>query len=171
MQLSSQANKGLAIGLAISMVLWSVSFLTVPLVFAAPNGDNCLINEGGTVFLINSGVKRGFTSGPVFESHGYNFGQVIAANSDDASLTTGAIMVYRDGSLVKGPSDPLVYLVANGQKRGFVSGDVFTGLGYSFANVVSAAANTFADLPTGANMESATERHPAGTLAEWALQV
>ncbi|MDP4001290.1 MAG: hypothetical protein Q8P83_03545 [bacterium] len=164
MQLSIQARKGLAGGLAISMVLWSVSLFAFPVAFAAPHGDNCLINESGTVFLVNSGQKRGFTSAPVFNSHGYNFGQVVAGNSEDASLPTGSIMVYRDGSLVKGPSDPLVYLVANGQKRGFVSGDVFTGLGHSFANVVSAAANTFADLPIGANLESATERHSAGTL-------
>lgn len=73
-------------------------------------------------------------------------------------------MTYADGTLVKGPSDPLVYLVANGQKRGFVSGSVFTGLGFSFANIQSAPVNTFSDLPTGANLESATERHTAGVL-------
>ncbi|MBI2607922.1 MAG: hypothetical protein HYW51_03800 [Candidatus Doudnabacteria bacterium] len=164
MQLSIQARRGLAGGLAISMILWSVSLFALPVAFAAPHGDNCLINESGTVYLVTGGQKRGYTSAEVFTSHGNNFGQVVAANSEDATLPVGPIQVYADGSLVKGPSDPLVYLVANGQKRGFVSGSVFTGLGFSFANIMSAAVNTFADLPTGANLESATERHSAGVL-------
>src|SRR3989344_4270291 len=88
MQLSIQARRSVAGGLAISMILWSVSLFALPVAFAAPHGDNCLINESGTVFLVNSGQKRGFTSAPVFNSHGYNFGQVVAGNSEDASLPT-----------------------------------------------------------------------------------
>lgn len=164
MTLTQKAKKAVAAGLALSTVMLSVSFLALPAAFAAPHSNGCLVNASGTVWLVDGGMRRGFTSGEVFLSHGYNFGQVVAANSDDTSLPVGPIIVYADGTLVKGPSDPLVYLVANGQKRGFVSGSVFTGLGYSFANIQSAAVNTFADLPTGANLESATERHAAGTL-------
>jgi hypothetical protein len=90
-------------------------------------------------------------------SHGYNFGQVVAANSDDVALPIGAIQIYANGTLVKGPVDPLVYLVVNGQKRGFTSGAVFTGLGYSFANIQWAPVNTFNDIPTGANINSTSE--------------
>jgi hypothetical protein len=113
-----------------------------------------LVLSGGTVWKITSGQRRGFTSAEVFASHGYNFGQVIAANSDDVALPVGPIMIYADGTLVKGPVDPLVYLVVNGQKRGFTTGAVFTGLGYSFANIQWAPINTFSDLPTGANIDS-----------------
>ncbi len=163
MHLSQKAKKALAAGLALSTVMWSVSFFALPAAFAAPHSEGCLVNSGGTVYLISGGQRRGFTSAEVFASHGYNFGQVISANAEDSSLPVGPILVYADGSIVKGPNDPLVYLVANGQKRGFVSGSVFTGLGYSFANIQWAPVNTFQDLPTGSNVETATERHPAGT--------
>jgi hypothetical protein len=166
MHLSQKAKKAVAAGLALSTILWSVSFLALPAAFAAPHSEGCLVNSGGTVYLVTGGQRRGFTSAEVFASHGYNFGQVVAANAEDVALPVGPIMVYADGSLVKGPNDPLVYLVANGQKRGFVSGSVFTGLGYSFANIQWAPVNTFQDLPTGANVESSTERHPGGT---WVL--
>jgi hypothetical protein len=163
MHLTQKAKKAVAAGLALSTVMWSAAFFVALPAQAAPHSEGCIVLSGGTVWLITGGQRRGFTSAEVFASHGYNFGQVVAANSEDEALPAGPIMVYADGSIVKGPSDPLVYLVANGQKRGFVSGSVFTGLGYSFANIQWAPVNTFSDLPTGANVESSTERHPAGT--------
>lgn len=154
MNLSQKAKKAVAAGLALSTMVWSVSLFAAPFAAAAPHNDGCLVNVSGTVYLITGGQKRGFTSAEVFTSHGYNFGQVVTANSDDAALPTGPILIYADGTLVKGPSDPLVYLVVNGQKRGFTSGSVFTGLGYSFANIQWAPVNTFNDIPTGANIDS-----------------
>jgi|GEM_PF-1955630 len=154
MTFSVKAKKAVAAGLALSTLMWSVSFFAVPVAFAAPHGSGCLINSNGTVYLVSGGQKRGFTSAEVFMSHGYNFGQVVTANSDDAALSTGSLLIYADGTLVKGPSDPLVYLVVNGQKRGFTSGSVFTGLGYSFATIQWAPQNTFMDIPMGANIDS-----------------
>jgi hypothetical protein len=156
MNFSAKARKAVASVLAVSTVMWAAA-LTVAPVSAAAHNDGCLVNVNGTVYLITGGMKRGFTSAEVFMSHGYNFGQVVAGNSDDAALPTGAIQIYADGTLVKGPNDPLVYLVVNGQKRGFTSGAVFTGLGYSFANIQWAPVNTFSDIPTGANINSTSE--------------
>jgi hypothetical protein len=154
MNFSQKAKKAVAAGLALSTMMWSVSLFAVPAAVAAPHNDGCLVNVSGTVYLIQGGQKRGFTSAEVFMSHGYNFGQVVTANAEDAALPTGSILIYADGTLVKGPADPLVYLVVNGQKRGFTSGSVFTGLGYSFANIQWAPVNTFNDIPTGANIDS-----------------
>ena len=157
MQLSSKARKAVAIGLAASTIVWAGSLAALPLVAsAAVHSEGCLVLSSGTVWLITSGSRRGFTSEPVFTSNGYNFLQVVSASAEDVALPVGPIMVYGDGTLVKGPSDPLVYLVVSGQKRGFISGSVFTNLGFLFANVKSAPANTFADLPTGANITAST---------------
>jgi hypothetical protein len=155
MNLSIKARKAVAAGLAASTVLMTASLGIAP-AFAAPHSNGCLVLSGGTVWLITGGVRRGFTSAEVFMSHGYNFGQVIPANSDDVALSVGPIMIYADGTLVKGPVDPLVYLVVNGQKRGFTSGSVFTNLGFSFANIQWAPTNTFMDIPTGAHIDANT---------------
>jgi hypothetical protein len=148
------AKKATASVLAVSTVMWAAAFMYVMPVSAAAHGEGCLVNLSGTVYKIMGGQRRGFTSAEVFMSHGYNFGQVVAGNSDDSALPVGSIQIYANGTLVKGPSDPLVYLVVNGQKRGFTSGAVFTGLGYSFANIQWAPVNTFNDIPTGANIDS-----------------
>lgn len=154
MNLTQKAKKAVAAGLALSTLVWGTALFALPVASAAPHSNGCLVNLSGTVYLVTGGQKRGFTSAEVFMSHGYNFGQVVAGNSDDSALPTGSILIYANGTLVKGPSDPLVYLVVNGQKRGFTSGSVFTGLGYSFANIQWAPVNTFNDIPTGANIDS-----------------
>src|SRR3989344_5034980 len=164
MQLSSKARKAVAAGLAASTILWASVGMIPQFAAAAVHSDGCLVLSGGVVWLVTGGTRRGFTSAEVFMSHGYNFSQVVTASAEDVALPVGPIMTYADGTLVKGPSDPLVYLVTGGQKRGFTTGAVFTGLGFSFANIQSAPANTFADLPTGANLDNATERHGAGVL-------
>ncbi len=157
MQLSSKARKAIASGLAASTMLWAAGMGVVPqIASAAVHSNGCLVLSGGTVWLITNGTRRGFTSAEVFMSAGYNFLQVVPATAEDIALPVGPIMVYADGTLVKGPNDPLIYLVVSGQKRGFVSGSVFTNLGYMFANVKVAPANTFADLPTGANIDANT---------------
>lgn len=154
MNLTQNAKKAVAAGLALSTLMWGTALFALPVAYAADHGTGCLVNISGTVYVIDGNQRRGFTSAEVFMSHGYNFSQVVAGNSDDADLSVGSIMVYANGTLVKGPSDPLVYLVVNGQKRGFTSGSVFTGLGYSFANIQWAPVNTFADLPMGSNIDS-----------------
>jgi hypothetical protein len=164
MQLSSQARKAMAAGLAASTLLLGVAGLVPSIASAAVHSDGCVVLSGGIVWLITGGTRRGFTSADVFQSSGYNFSQVVTATAEDAALPVGPIMTYADGTLVKGPNDPLVYLVTGGQKRPFVSGSVFTGRGYSFANIQQAPANTFADLPTGANLDNTTDRHGTGVL-------
>jgi hypothetical protein len=164
MQLSIKARKAMAAGLAASTLLWSAGSILPRVASAAVHSDGCLVLSGGVVWLITGGTRRGFTSAEVFASHGNNFSQVVTATAEDAALPVGPIMTYADGTLVKGPNDPLVYLVAGGQKRPFVSGSVFTGLGYSFANIQQAPVNTFQDLPTGSNLDSSAIAHPAGTV-------
>ena len=163
MQFSTKARKAIAATLAASTVLWSSAAVIAPqIASAAVHSEGCLVLSGGIVWMITNGTRRGYTSAEVFQSHGFNFSQVVAASAEDVALPVGPIMIYADGTLVKGPNDPLVYLVAGGQKRPFVSGSVFLGLGFSFANVQSAPVNTFSDLPVGSNLDSTTMAHPDG---------
>src|SRR3954467_13888719 len=145
MNLSHNARKGMAVGLAASTVLMTALTGLIPAAFAAPHAEGCLVLSSGTVYMVTGGQLRGFPSADVFMSHGNGFGGVQQATAEDLALPMGPVLVYADGTLVKGPNDPLVYLVASGQKRGFTTGAVFTGLDFKFSNIQSAPANTFAD--------------------------
>lgn len=122
------------------------------------------VSSDGTIYLASGGQKRAFRTPETFFSYGYNFAEVKFADPQDLALPDGPVMPFRDGTLLKSKDSPLVYLVSDGQKRGFTSSDVFLGLGYSFASVVSADAATFADLPTGPVIDKTNIAHPAGTL-------
>ncbi|MDO8591352.1 MAG: hypothetical protein Q7R60_00275 [bacterium] len=164
MQLSSYARKAVASGLAASTILWAAAGILPTITSAAVSSEGCVVLSGGVVWLITGGTRRGFTSAEVFQSSGYNFSQVVAASAEDVALPVGPIMTYADGTLVMGPNDPLVYLVTGGQKRGFTTASVFLGSGFSWSNIQVAPANTFADLPMGANLNSTTDAHGAGVL-------
>ena len=136
---------------------------------AAQSPEGALVSDSQTIFLIKGGEKRPFRSPDVFHSHGNDFDDVVPESAEDRSLPVGAVMIFRDGTLVKGPSSPLVYLVTEGGKRPFVSENAFLGRGYSFNNVVTANEETFDDLPTGSELQNLGPigdggRHPAGTL-------
>ncbi|MEO8065850.1 MAG: hypothetical protein ABI643_03295 [Candidatus Doudnabacteria bacterium] len=164
MQLSINARKVMASGLAASTFLWAAVGAVPQFASAAVHSEGCLVISNGTVWLITGGVRKGFPTAPVMESYGYNFSQVAQATAEDLALPQGPVVTYADNTLVKGPSDPLVYLVSGGQKRPFVSGNVFVGLGYQFSNIQLAPTNTFADLPTGPNLDSTVMAHPIGSL-------
>src|SRR3990167_6954219 len=43
-------------------------------------GSGVLFNDGGTVYLVTGGVKRGFTSASVFTGRGNSFAQVVSGS-------------------------------------------------------------------------------------------
>lgn len=157
---ASSFNKALAFGLAVTLVVWTFGVYFVPRVEAVTaHTDGILVLSGGTIFKIEGGQRSGFPSANVFFSHGYSFGMAVPANSADLALTQGPNVQFADGSLVN--DGGTVYLIYGGQKHGFTSAAVFTGLGYKFANVYN---ESLAGYTQGADVTSTTQAHVAGTL-------
>lgn len=157
---ASTFNKVLAFGLAMTLVVWTFGvYFALPAKAVEQHPEGTLVVSGSTVYKIMGGQRIGFPSANVFLSHGYSWSQVVPANSADLALPQGANATYADGTLVN--DGGTIFIISGGQKRGFTSGSVFTGLGYSFANVVN---DSLAGYTQGANVDSATMAHPAGTL-------
>ncbi|OGE78219.1 MAG: hypothetical protein A2751_03625 [Candidatus Doudnabacteria bacterium RIFCSPHIGHO2_01_FULL_46_14] len=160
-------NKRFGRLLILAGVILTTGFFVSGVSEAAVSMEGSLVaDNSGTVYLVTGGERRPFRSPEVFYSHGYSFSMVGQATADDLNLPIGPVMIFRDGTLVKGPNDPLVYLITTGYKRPFQTAEDFLGLGYSFFNVVTANAETFADLPVGGIMSEAKYggNHPPGTL-------
>ncbi|HEX5429895.1 MAG TPA: MBG domain-containing protein [Patescibacteria group bacterium] len=128
-----------------------------------PNGT--LILDGQTVYLMKDNQRYGFRDPIEFQSYGYNFSQVVPANSADLQLTFNQANIVKamPGTLVLDASDNrTVYMIGtNYSKRGFVSALVFAGLGYSFNNLPKI---DLTDYPSGDPIQTATEIHPDGAL-------
>ena len=78
-----------------------------------------LINR--TVYLIRNGERRGFPSSEVFFSYGYAFDEIKPALAADLTVPEGPAMTFREGTLVKEPADPTVYIITGSEKRPFTS--------------------------------------------------
>lgn len=127
---------------------------------AHPN--QCLINSNGTYYLITNNQRRGITNPGMLFSHGYDFKEGELSNSDDALIPEGPLLLPDDGALVKKPGDPTVFLISGGEKHGFVSGAVFTKLGYNFGTVLTVTAPELDLVPLGEIISDGNARHHRG---------
>lgn len=118
----------------------------------------------GTIYLLEGGVRRGFPTPEVLFSHGFGFADALSATAEDLALPEGGLITFAEGSLVKTSTNPTVYLISDSKKRPFTSGAVFTGLKYSFANVLVDKTDILNNLMEGEKIDDPTKAHPAGTL-------
>lgn len=129
-------------------------------------GDKILFGPEGTlikdadanVYYIENGKKRLFTSAQLFEYLEYSWTK-IKADADAAYYLEGDVMRYPNGTLVRvaGASD--IYLINNGQRRKFVSADLFLKLGYKWKNVIDIDGSEIGRYPLAGNVI-----YPDGTL-------
>lgn len=162
---NSVAKKLFAVGVAASTVLLGVAPLAAS---AAPHAAGTNVSSSdGTVWMITSdGYRRPYTSAGAFLSYGFNsFASVVQANSDDLALPAGSFIPPQDGSIIcsdRGADKGTCYFISAGQKYGFTSASVFTGLGFSFAN---SKMGDVSWMPAGASLiNSSTMAHMTGAL-------
>lgn len=129
---TSIAKKIFAVGAASAMIAAALPFVASAQQHAV--GTNVVSN--GTVYFINSSnQKQPYTSAGAFLSYGFNsWAGVQAASPEDLALPTGSFVPPMDGSLIN--DNGTVYIITKGSRAGFTSSAVFTGLGYSFSNVI-----------------------------------
>jgi hypothetical protein len=125
--------------------------------------DGTLINSNNTIYLIQDQQLHGFTLPAVLASYGYTVSQAISASTADQALPVGAVMLPNEGSLVKDPNDPEIFLVSGQQLHPFVSLDVFSGLGYSLSSVFEISTTDLHALPVGDAITSSASAHLRGT--------
>ena len=125
---ASPVQKVLAFGLALSLVAWMFGvYFALPAQAVEQHPNGSLVLSGSTIFRIMDGSRQGFPSANVFLSNGYEWDNVVPANSVDLALSQGANLMLRDGTLVN--DGGTVYIISNGQERGLSLVAGFSGLG------------------------------------------
>lgn len=116
---------------------------------AHPDGTLVKASNSSTVYLIQAGSKKYFTSPAKLFSQGYDWSDVKAATSQDIALTTGNSVDFREGTLVK-VSGPTVYVISDQGgtilKRAFANQATFVGLRYSTTEIFNISDS---ELPAG----------------------
>jgi len=165
---NSVAKKIFAVGSAVVMTLaMSAPLLAHAAVHAA--GTN-VVDSSGTVWMVMpDGTRRAYTSAGAFLSYGFNsWAQVVPASAEDLALPQGSFIPPQDGSIICSDRNDsfavkgTCYEISNGQKFGFTSAAVFTGLGFSFTNSSTADVSW---MTAGSQLlNNTTAAHLPGTL-------
>lgn len=101
-------------------------------------------SKTGGVFVVDNGTKH-----PILEkatlTANYPYQKIVRKNSTDLEkFKTGDPILFADGTLVASTTDTAVYIISNGTKRPFLSGDVFELLGYQWSQVIISNGTTLA---------------------------
>jgi len=120
----------------------------------ASHPSGTLVNINGTIFQIDSNYKlRGIPTPSVFETNLFSWADIVTATDADKALTVGANLSFPDGTLIREVGTMTVFVVADGQKRGFTSATAFEGLGYEWNNIVEGTSVELATLTEGSVIE------------------
>lgn len=134
---------------------------------AHPDGALVKMPNSAAIFQIKGSQLRLFSEPQVLYSYGYSSANAKQATDPDLALSTGAIMPFREGTLLKG-SAATIYIVDDQSgtlvKRPISSWNVFVGLGYNKGSKVRVVNDSSLPPTTGSPVSSATAAHPDGTL-------
>jgi hypothetical protein len=122
-----------------------------------------LINNNGTYYLIDHGVKHGITNPGMLATYGFSFSDAKASTIQDDSLPEGSILTPQDGSLVKSKEDQTVYLISNQQRYAFTSATVFFALGFKFSSILLVTNPELQQLPKAENISNSKQAHLPGS--------
>ncbi len=112
-----------------------------------PDGTLVISPNGPDIFWIENGQKRYVALTEIIASQGIVLRSIRLANAADIALPDYGNQYFREGSLVKTPDSPNVYVIdytdpSTYRKRLIANGNTFASLGYSSAGIytVNAAA-------------------------------
>lgn len=142
------------------------------------NGMLVKVEGSPTVYMVVNCVLRPFNSAAIFHAHGKKFEDIIILNASSTQFSIGRpigegndddstiiipptgtstpsstlpnISGLPDGSVVKLPNDPTIYLVSGGQLQPFTSAITFNLRGKHFKDVKTISQDQFSQLTVGA---------------------
>lgn len=103
---------------------------------------------GGVYFVINS-IKYPIWSKSIMIINYPNKKIIPVTPQELAKYTDGGPAKINDGELIKDPTDPMVYVISNGQKRAIANEKTFLSLGYKWSDVSTVNNKIMEIHPTG----------------------
>lgn len=104
---------------------------------AYPTGALLQDNKTGGVYWLNAGVKAPIWDSVFLKTRFKNKKVIAVSPTELEKYPTVDPIRLNDGDLVKSTTSSTVYVIENGIKRAFDSGDTFVKLGYKWENIMT----------------------------------
>lgn len=119
---------------------------------AYPTGALLRDPKSGGVYYVQDGQKAPIIDKVLLNTKFKGKNIQKASAEELARYTKISPVLFEDGELLKSESSSSVYLIANGQKRPFTSGNDFEKLGYKWSNVITVSPQLLYLYPLGEDM-------------------
>ncbi|MCF7795087.1 hypothetical protein K9M50_01905 [Patescibacteria group bacterium] len=114
-----------------------------------PTGALLQDNITGGVYWVEEGKKHAIIDKSFLNTKFKNKSIIPVDPSELAQYDTGSKVLFDDGELLKSPLTTAVYLIDNGKKRPFASGEDFVSLGYKWENIITTSPQVLYEYPKG----------------------
>ena len=114
-----------------------------------PTGALLQDKKTGGVYWVYEGTKAPIWDAIFLKTKFKNKKIIPVTEKELTDYETISPVLFGDGELVKSPNSTAVYLIANGQKRPFVSGKIFEDLGYKWSNIITISPKVLYFYPEG----------------------
>ncbi len=114
-----------------------------------PEGALLQDKKTGGVYYVEEGVKKPIWSVELMKAN-FSSRKITPVSPEELEkYTTGEPVIFKDGELVKSPSEPTVYVISNGLKRPINDEATFLGLGYKWENIITTSEKALSLHTTG----------------------
>ncbi|PIY97177.1 MAG: hypothetical protein COY66_00810 [Candidatus Kerfeldbacteria bacterium CG_4_10_14_0_8_um_filter_42_10] len=118
-----------------------------------PTGILLQSKQTGGVSYIENGIRHSIWSKEILRSRFKNRAIIQTDQAEIDSYASGDPVKFKDGELVTARETGIVYVISNGEKRPFKSGDAFNSLGYRWENIVYTSVQALNIHPTGSAID------------------
>lgn len=119
-----------------------------------PGGALLQDKTTGGVYYVEEGIKKPIWSPELLKAN-FSGRKIVRVTPEElAKYPTGEAITFKDGELIKSPSDSAVYVVSHGLKLPILDEATFLGLGYKWTNIIVTS-------------ERAVELHATGEPLVW----
>lgn len=101
-----------------------------------PSGRVVKLTTNGAMFYVKDGVRQAILDPAILTA---NFPSAVVEKITPVEveqLKEGKFLKLPDGTLVRSFNDPAVYVIAEGEKHGITSEQIFNDYGYSWSNII-----------------------------------
>jgi len=114
-----------------------------------PTGALLQDKTTGGVYWVEEGIKHPLHDKALL-TYKFSKKKIIPTSPKDLEIyPTGEPIMFGDGELLTSTATNAVYLIENGEKRPFVSGEIFEKYGYKWKNIITVSPQYLAKYPIG----------------------
>lgn len=114
-----------------------------------PRGELIQDPKTGGIFYVEQEVKHPILERAILRTNFQHYAIKRAKKGQLEKLAVGSPILFSDGTLLAKQDDPAVYIISNGERRPFASGNAFQSLGYQWNQIVRTSGVTLSLHPQG----------------------